>query len=55
MGIALIVIVAAVVGFGAYFVTKTPDSSVEQVAESVIDYELDLPQGTVDLTPEKNK
>jgi uncharacterized protein YpmB len=51
----LIIIVAAIVGMGSYLYTKKADSPVEQAAEEVIDYELGLPPGTVDLTPEVKK
>ncbi len=55
MQAALVVFIAAVIGFGAFFITKRNDSPVEQAAEAVIDYELGLPPGAVDLTPEVKK
>ncbi len=52
---AIIAIGAIIVAFCAYFVSKVPDSPVEQAAEAVADYELGLPQGTIDITPEEGK
>lgn len=50
---AVIITIAAIVGFAAHFITKTPDSPVEEAAEAVIEYELGLPKGTIDLSKEK--
>lgn len=52
---ALIVVISLIVGYTAFVVTKTPDSPIEQIAEEVIDYELGLPPGTVDLSKEDCK
>jgi len=46
------IVLAAVIGVGSYLYTKKSDGPVEQAAESVIDYELGLPPGSVDLTPD---
>lgn len=52
----VIVVVAAVIGIGAAIITKTDDGPIEQAAEEVIDYELGLPPGAIDLTkPAKKK
>ena len=48
-----IAIGALIIAMVAYVITKTPDSPVEQAAEAVADYELGLPQGTIDISKEK--
>lgn len=53
-GIALtwiIIAIAVIIGGGSAYITKKDDGPIEQIAESVIDKELGLPSGTVDLTP----
>ena len=52
---AFIVIGALIVAFCAYFVTKNPDSPIEQAAEAIADYELGLPQGTIDISRGKGE
>ena len=52
---AAIIVIASIFGFAAFFITKTPDSPIEEAAEAVIDYELGLPPGTIDLSGEKEK
>lgn len=47
----VIVGIAAAVGIGTAIVTKTNDGPIEQAAESIIEAELNLPKGSVDLTP----
>jgi hypothetical protein len=42
---------AAVIGIGAAVVSKSDDGPIEQAAEEVIEAELNLPKGSVDLTP----
>lgn len=49
--IAVILAIALVVGVVSVFVVKKDDAVVEEVSESVIEKELGLPQGSVDLTP----
>ena len=51
MLVILIVAVCAVVGIGYGAVTHTHDSPVEEVAEEIIEKELNLPKGSVDLIP----
>ncbi len=51
----IIVAIAAIVGAAALFVTKKPDSPVEQMAEAVIDKELGLPAGTVDFSKDNEE
>ena len=50
MGI-LIVIVAAAVGIGTAYFFKADDSFVEELSEDVIENQMKLPKGSVDLTP----
>lgn len=52
MQIIIIIAIAAAVGLGSFFYTKKADNPIEQAAETVIDYELGLPPGSVDLTPD---
>ncbi len=51
--VAVIVVIAVVVGLASVFIMKKDDQPIEQMAESVIDTELGLPQGTIDLTPSR--
>ncbi len=46
----LTIVAAAVIGISSAYWWK-PDNIVEEVAEVVIEKELDLPKGSVDLTP----
>ena len=50
---AIIITIAAIVGFAAHIITKTSDSPIEEIAEQVINYELGLPKGTIDLSKDK--
>ncbi len=53
MGGAIIVaVIAIVVGLGALFYTKQHDSPIEQASESIAEYELRLPPGSLDLSPD---
>ncbi len=54
MATIIIVILAFVVGFSSYLITDKADNPIEQAAEAVIDYELGIPQGTIDLSKEDN-
>jgi ABC-type sulfate transport system permease component len=47
----IIVALALVIGGVSAYVTKKDDGPIEQIAEAVIDRELGLPPGTVDITP----
>ncbi len=49
----VIIAIAAIVGICSFFITNKADNPVEQAAETVIDSQLGLPPGTIDLTPEK--
>lgn len=51
----LVVLVAAVIGIGSVFLTKTEDNPVEEAMEDVIDMKLNLPPGSIDLTPNSKK
>lgn len=48
---AIIIVIAIVVGCAAHFVSKTNDSPLEEAAEAVIENQLNLPNGTIDLSP----
>ncbi len=52
MQTTVIVLIALIVAVCAVFMSKVPDSPVEQAAEAVMDYELGLPQGTIDISKE---
>jgi hypothetical protein len=43
--------VAAVIGVGSAVYLKQDDAPIEEVSERVIEYQLRLPDGTIDLTP----
>lgn len=47
----IIVALALIIGGGSAFLSKKDDGPVEQIAESVIENQLNLPKGSVDLTP----
>lgn len=47
----IIVSIALIIGGISAYITKKPDGPIEQIAESIIDKELGLPSGTVDITP----
>lgn len=49
--VAVILVVAVVVGVGSVLLVKKDDQPIEEVSEFVIEKELGLPQGSVDLTP----
>ena len=49
----IIVAMATIIGVGARILGGEPNSPLEQCAEAVIDYELGLPQGTVQLSPKQ--
>lgn len=49
----IIAIIAAVVGIGSIYYTKKDDGPVEQIAERIIEEELNLPKDSVDLSPQK--
>jgi hypothetical protein len=51
----LIVLIAAMLGIGSALYIQRDDGYIEQACEAVIDSELKLPPGTVDLTPDANK
>lgn len=62
-GVALLVIVAiiAVIGYGAHKITKEHDGPVEEIAEEIIESQIEdilgLPDGTIniDLTPSSDE
>ncbi len=47
----IILAIALAVGIGSVYITKKDDGPIEQIAEGVIESELNLPKGSVDLTP----
>ncbi len=51
----LIILIAAIIGIASAYISKKPDNVVEQVAERVIELELRMPVGSIDLTPESQK
>lgn len=55
MSTPIIVIIAIFVAIGALFITKQANSPVEEAAEEVIDYELGLPPGTINLSKDLKK
>jgi hypothetical protein len=55
MNVIIIVVCAAIIGLGSVFITKKKDNPVEEAAEVVIEKELNLPEGSVDLTPGDDK
>ena len=52
---ALILIIALITAYCAIIITQKPDSPVEEAAEAVINYELGLPPGTIDLSNEDKR
>lgn len=50
--VVVIVAIAVVVGMISIFATKKDDAPIEEVAETVIEQQLGLPSGSVDLTPD---
>lgn len=49
--VAVMLVVAVVVGVASVLIVKKDDQPVEELSEFVIEKELGLPQGSVDLTP----
>jgi len=49
--VAVMVVAALVVGVASVFFVKKEDQIVEEVAESIVEKQLGLPEGSVDLTP----
>ncbi len=49
--VLFVVAIAAIVGLVSVYVSKSSDGVVEEVSEDVIEQQLSLPKGTVDLTP----
>lgn len=47
----IVLIVAFAVGTAAILLTKKEDGVIEEISEHVIETQLDLPKGSVDLTP----
>lgn len=48
----IITTIALVVGYGAYYFTKKPDTPIEQIAENVIEKESGL---QIDISPDHNQ
>lgn len=53
--VAILVVVALVVGLGSIFVVKEDDQVIEEVSESVLEKQLGLPEGSIDLTPDSKE
>lgn len=51
ISVALILIIAILAGVGSVWFLKHDDGVVEEFSEGVIENQLKLPNGTVDLTP----
>lgn len=49
--LAIVLIIAFAAGVTAILLSKKDDSMVEELSETVIENQLDLPKGSVDLTP----
>lgn len=48
----VIVAFCIITGLGSVYIFKAPpDNPVEELSEEIIEMELDLPKGSVDLTP----
>lgn len=53
--VALIVVVSLMIGVASVFITKKDDQVIEELAESVVEKELGLPSGSLDLTPDSKE
>lgn len=42
---------AVIAGIGSVLISKTHDNIVEETAENIVESQLNLPDGSVDLTP----
>ena len=51
----IIVVLALVIGIGSAIYTKKKDNPIEEACESIIETELHLPPGTIELSPEETK
>lgn len=51
MTVYIIIAVALALGIGSSFVFKKDDSLIEEISESVIEEQLGIPPGSLDLTP----
>lgn len=51
MAIYFVLITALVLGIGSTFLFKEDDSHLEEFSEEIIEHELNLPEGSIDLTP----
>jgi len=47
----IVVAIAIVIGGLSSYFTKQDDGPIEQVSEAIIENQLKLPKGSVDLTP----
>jgi len=53
--VVVIVAIAVIIGMISIFATKKDDSHIEEIAESVIEQQLGLPPGIIDLTPDSKE
>lgn len=51
MTVYIIIAVALALGIGSSFVFKKDDSLIEELSEGVIEEQLGIPAGSLDLTP----
>jgi len=47
----IIILVSVVIGSGYYYYSGEDDSPIEEVAEHVIEQQIGLPSGSIDLSP----
>lgn len=46
-----IVVTALIAGFASVLISKKHDNIIEETAENIVESQLNLPDGSVDLTP----
>ena len=51
----IIIVICAAVGVGYTYYSGKPDNAIEEVAERIMETEMGLPKGTIDLTPDVKK
>ena len=51
----IIVVLAVVIGIGSAIYTHKKDNPIEEACESIIETELHLPPGSIELSPEDSK
>lgn len=51
IAVALIIAIALITGVVSVYFFQKPDNIVEEISEGVVENQLNLPAGTIDLTP----